>query len=178
MLSSFCQTSCLGAAEFGASWGKPKSFRVLFFFLFTLPLSLLSFVGLIKWLSLFCKDILRFVSYLLRCVSFFGNSDEATSRGRTHDTDGFRSSVESPVWSVYVRAHVFSGNIVKLCSSRSSTFQFRVLQMAQQLWIISVSLYLIAARFLNRNRTSAIKEKVTMFQLIFAKILKEMLKTQ
>ncbi len=35
--------------------------------------------------------------------------------------------------ALYVRAHVFSGNIVKLCSSRSSTFQFRVLQMAQQL---------------------------------------------
>ncbi len=48
-------------------------------FFFTLPLSLLSFVGLIKWLSLFCKAILRFVSYLLRCVSFFGNYDEATS---------------------------------------------------------------------------------------------------
>ncbi len=70
---------------------------------------------------------------------------------------------------VCVRAHVFSGNIVKLCSSRSSTFQFSVLQMAQQLWIISVSLYLIAARFLNRNCTSAIKEKVTMFQLYLRK---------
>lgn len=57
-------------------------------------LSLLSVVGLIKWLSLFCKDILRFVSYLLRCMVFFVIMMRVHQEGgRVQDRDGFQISV-------------------------------------------------------------------------------------
>lgn len=107
-------------------------FGYCFFFLYPASLTLLSFVGLIKWLSLFCKDILRFVSYLLRCVGFFGNYDGATSRGRTDSWHGWIQIFSKTLYGVCMCVRMcFLGiwwSCVQSITSCSSTFKFRILQ--------------------------------------------------